>query len=262
VLDYALDFSRWWEKDVEALVAKDINHPSVIFCSIGNEIPESATPHRSVWGRRIAEKFRSLDETRFLSNATNATLAITDEAVAVARRRISESAETMGLKTMMATMGEVLDELSTSDLETEQTTEILSTLDVVGYNYLEGRYELDRKLFPHRVIMGSETHPTLIDRLWRLVLDNSHVIGDFTWTGSADDTGLAFADIVLTERDRNLRCRADRPVTVENTGPGVLQGLGSGRPATEETFAGCTHTPRTTAGHSPSYGPPEPARPQ
>jgi hypothetical protein len=45
------------------------------------------------------------------------------------------------------------------------------------------RYELDRKLFPHRVIMGSETHPTRIDRLWRLVLDNSHVFGDFTWTG-------------------------------------------------------------------------------
>ncbi|MEU9350634.1 hypothetical protein AB0D65_06320 [Streptomyces griseoloalbus] len=59
---------------------------------------------------------------------------------------------------------------------------------------------------------------------------------------SADDTGLAFVDIVLTDRDRNLRCRADRPVTVEITGPGVLQGLGSGRPATKETFAGCTHT--------------------
>jgi beta-galactosidase len=418
--DYALDFPQWWERDVEAPVAKDFNHPSVVFYSIGNEIPESATPHGSVWGRRIAEKFRSLDDTRFLTNATNGTLAIMDEAVAVARRRISESAETVGINTMMATMGEVLDELSTSDLVTRQTTEILSTLDVAGYNYLESRYELDRGLFPHRVVMGSETHPTRIDRLWRLVLDNSHVIGNFTWTGwdylgeagvgrtgyadgnaipgqgisgaypwltartgdidvtghrrapsyyreivyglraepyiavhrpenhgrrivaspwswpdtvaawswdgsegepvrvdvysdaeevelyldgepverapagpehryqatfdavyrpgelvavartegrergrhwlvpargplilsvtsdrsdiHADDTDLAFVDSVLTDGDSNLRCRADGPVTIEVTGPGVLQGLGSARPVTEETFTGDTHT--------------------
>jgi hypothetical protein len=50
-------------------------------------------------------------------------------------------------------------------------------------NYMEARYELDRELFPRRVIVGSETFPNKIDRLWRLVLDNPHVIGDFTWTG-------------------------------------------------------------------------------
>jgi beta-galactosidase len=58
----------------------------------------------------------------------------------------------------------------------------------------------------------------------------------------ADDTDLAYLDIVLTDGDGNLRCRADRPVTVEITGPGVLQGLGSARPVTEETFTGGTHT--------------------
>ena len=50
-------------------------------------------------------------------------------------------------------------------------------------NYMEARYELDRELFPRRVIVGSETFAGKIDRLWRLVLDNPHVIGDFTWTG-------------------------------------------------------------------------------
>ena len=42
--DYAFDFPEWWERDVEAMVAKDINHPSVIFYSIGNEIPETGSP--------------------------------------------------------------------------------------------------------------------------------------------------------------------------------------------------------------------------
>ncbi|MEV7016008.1 hypothetical protein [Streptomyces sp. NPDC093991] len=58
----------------------------------------------------------------------------------------------------------------------------------------------------------------------------------------ADDTDLAYLGIVLTDGDGNLRCRADRPVTVGITGPGVLQGLGSARPVTEETFTGGTHT--------------------
>ena len=44
--DAALDFPEWWERDVEAMVRKDRNHPSVVFYSIGNEIPEVAQPAR------------------------------------------------------------------------------------------------------------------------------------------------------------------------------------------------------------------------
>ena len=44
--DAALDFPEWWERDVEAMVRKDVNHPSVVLYSIGNEIPEVAKPAR------------------------------------------------------------------------------------------------------------------------------------------------------------------------------------------------------------------------
>jgi hypothetical protein len=56
-------------------------------------------------------------------------------------------------------------------------------LDVLGLNYADARYAMDRELFPHRVIVGSETFPTRIGTLWPLVRDHPHVIGDFTWTG-------------------------------------------------------------------------------
>ena len=56
-------------------------------------------------------------------------------------------------------------------------------LDVVGFNYADSRYELDAELFPHRVIVGSETFPEQIDVMWELVSRLPHVIGDFTWTG-------------------------------------------------------------------------------
>ena len=59
----------------------------------------------------------------------------------------------------------------------------------------------------------------------------------------ADATDLAFVEITLVDEPPDgLRPRADRRVTVTSTGPGVLQGLGSANPITEESFldADCT----------------------
>ena len=84
---------------------------------------------------------------------------------------------------MLTDMGAFMDELSASELVATRTAESFDVLDAAGMNYMEARYEIDRELFPRRVIVGSETFPGKIDQLWRLVLDNPHVIGDFTWTG-------------------------------------------------------------------------------
>jgi beta-galactosidase len=173
--DAALDFPEWWERDVEAMVRKDANHPSVVFYSIGNEIPDVAKPHGGVWSRRLAEKVRSLDDTRFVTNGINAMLAVIGEA------RAEE--EQAGINTMLTDIGALMEELSASELVATRTAESYDVLDAAGMNYMEARYEIDRELFPRRVIVGSETFPNKIDRLWRLVLDNPHVIGDFTWTG-------------------------------------------------------------------------------
>jgi beta-galactosidase len=42
--DYSLTFAEWWERDIEAMIVKDRNYPSVIMYSIGNEIPETGDP--------------------------------------------------------------------------------------------------------------------------------------------------------------------------------------------------------------------------
>lgn len=180
--DYSLDFPEWWERDVAAMVAKDINRPSVIGYSIGNEIPELATKTGAIWSRRLAEKVRELDGTRFVTNAVNPFLTVMDE---LRRRReegLTEDTE-RGINTFMADPGVSMNAIGTSDLVTERTEESFAVLDVAGMNYLEGRYELDRELFPDRVILGTETFSTHIDGNWKLVKEHSHVIGDFTWTG-------------------------------------------------------------------------------
>ncbi|SDY60360.1 glycoside hydrolase family 2 TIM barrel-domain containing protein [Herbiconiux ginsengi] len=191
--DYALHFADWWERDVESMVAKDFNHPSVVMYSIGNEIPETGSTAGGVVGRQLAEKVRSLDPTRFVTNAVNGMLAVLDEVKVMASSAGAESAgpesagsagdDTAGINTLMAGPGEFMNAIGASELVTGRTAESFALLDVAGMNYLDSRYVMDRELFPNRVILGTETFPTRIDDNWALVQQNGHVIGDFTWTG-------------------------------------------------------------------------------
>ena len=77
--DYSHDFMEWWERDLEAMIDKDYNHPSVIIYSIGNEIPDLETVHGARMGRLLAEKVRELDETRYTSNCVNGILYALDK---------------------------------------------------------------------------------------------------------------------------------------------------------------------------------------
>ena len=186
--DYSLNFPEWWERDIEAMAAKDFNHPSVIMYSIGNEIPETGSPLGAAWGRKLAEKVRSLDHTRYVTNAVNGMLAVMSE-LGKLRPQSQEKAadagegEEKGINTLMADAGDMMNAISASGLVTEKTAESFAVLDVAGMNYAEARYALDKDLFPNRIILGTETFPTRIDGNWRLVKQHGHVIGDFTWTG-------------------------------------------------------------------------------
>ena len=174
--DYAADFPQWWAADLEAMVAKDRNHASVIMYSIGNEIAEVGTPHGARWARRMAELVRALDPSRLVTNGINPFLAVIDEVPAIAE-------ESGGLNEMMAAEGGPFAIVSASASAGRRTAESSAPLDVLGLNYAESRYAIDEDLFPHRVIVGSETFPSQIGRLWPMVKDAPNVIGDFTWTG-------------------------------------------------------------------------------
>jgi beta-galactosidase len=115
--DGSLDFPLWWERDIEAMIDKDFNHPSVIFYSIGNEIPELGRPRGAVWSRRLAEKVRAHDRTRLVTNSVNAMLAVMAEA------RASEESSTGGINTMLSDLSEFMEQLAASDLVTSWTSQ-------------------------------------------------------------------------------------------------------------------------------------------
>lgn len=181
--DYSLHFAEWWERDVEAMVAKDVNHPSVIIYSIGNEIPETGSSAGGLTGRALAEKVRELDPTRYVTNAVNGMLAVMDDIRKLAAQQGEGDGDGAGINTLMAGPAEFMNQIGASALVTEATAESFGLLDIAGMNYLDARYVMDKELFPNRVIVGTETFPTRIDHNWALVTDHAHVIGDFTWTG-------------------------------------------------------------------------------
>ncbi|WP_232548730.1 glycoside hydrolase family 2 TIM barrel-domain containing protein [Propioniciclava soli] len=179
--DHAMEFPQWWRADLASMVAKDLNHPSVIMYSLGNEIAEVGMPHGAVLAREMAEHVRALDPTRLVTNGVNAALTVLDELAEQAKNTPG------GLNELMAGAasdpGDGMNALGSGENVTRRTAESSAALDVLGLNYAEGRYALDAEKFPHHVLVGSETFPQRIGDLWPMVLEHPHVIGDFTWTG-------------------------------------------------------------------------------
>ena len=71
--DYHLDFDEWHKRDLEAMVLRDRNHPSVFIWSIGNEVMEQWLRDGS--GELIATELagivRAIDDTRPITAACN-----------------------------------------------------------------------------------------------------------------------------------------------------------------------------------------------
>ncbi|MGX1161363.1 glycosyl hydrolase family 2 [Arthrobacter sp. SLBN-100] len=178
--DYSLDFPEWWERDLESMVLKDRNHPSVIFYSVGNEIPEIGSSAGAEWNQRLAEKVRDLDPTRFITNGVNGFVAALKDVLQMMRQATDAAG---GVNDAMGSAGDMMNQISASELVSARLEEPFSALDVAGINYGDSRYDLDADLNPDRLIVGTETFPGHIDVLWKLVQAHPQVLGDFTWAG-------------------------------------------------------------------------------
>lgn len=67
--DYAELFDQWWDKDVDAMVLRDRNHPSIMCWSIGNEVMERKKLEVVTTARKLADRCRTLDPTRPVTSA-------------------------------------------------------------------------------------------------------------------------------------------------------------------------------------------------
>lgn len=164
--DYNQHFHKHWQEDMSAFILRDRNHPSILFWSTGNEIPErGGLSDGYTLSAKLAEYVRSLDSTRLITNGMCTYWSGLDD------------------KTMLENLEQMSDANDKKDTSWEERSEaFIGPLDVVGYNYMEDHYEIAGELYPERVIVGTESFPMQIDYIWDLVERLPYVIGDFTWT--------------------------------------------------------------------------------
>jgi beta-galactosidase len=143
--DYHLYFTDCWRKDMESMVKRDRNHPSVIMWSIGNEIPNRQDPEVVAMAKTLAGFIRNMDPTRPVTSAVNDLKPEQDPyftALDVAGYNYASG----------------------------------------GDHGKQNIYELDHARVPQRIMVGTESYPLEAFQSWMDVVDHSWVIGDFVWT--------------------------------------------------------------------------------
>ena len=157
--DYNLYFNQWWKKDLQAMILRDRNHPSVIMWSIGNEIYEAPDLLGQEIGKKLADEVRRLDPTRPVTEAMVYLPPYT--------------------KTPL-----------------DQYQPHLANLDVDGYNYfLESKsihfqrdsatvhfFDTQHVKHPQKAFAVTESLPLFALENWEKSEQSAYMIGSFKWT--------------------------------------------------------------------------------
>jgi beta-galactosidase len=143
--DYHLYFTDWWQKDIECMVKRDRNHPSVIMWSIGNEIPNRQDPEVVKLAGTLGDFTRKTDPSRPVTAAVNDLRPEQDPYFAA-----------LDIAGYNYASG--------------------------GDHGKQNIYEQDHVRVPQRIMVGTESYPLEAFQSWMDVIDHSWVIGDFVWT--------------------------------------------------------------------------------
>ena len=189
--DYAGSFEKNYMFDIESLVDKDFNHPSVIMYSIGNEVSEPATAKGAEMTKKLVASFHKLDQCRAVTAGINLFVIsravkgnpIYKEGGGLNQEQNSNNKMNSTIFNMMTMMvGIGMNNAANSRKADEITKPCLDALDIAGYNYASGRYPLESKANPQRIVVGTETFPSDIVKNWAMVKKYPYLIGDFMWT--------------------------------------------------------------------------------
>lgn len=194
--DYGCEFQKWWQADTAAMVERDYNHPCVIMYSIGNEVAEPFEARGVQAGQEQIDLIHGLDATRPVTCGANLMILgkaakgkgiyqdgeTHTEAGEKKKEPQKESNNSLAFNIMASFIGSGMNKAGNSRRVDAVSTPFLDSLDIAGYNYGSGRYPLEGKAHPERILFGSETFPQDIWKNWEMVKRYPYLIGDFMWT--------------------------------------------------------------------------------
>ena len=162
-LRYGEIFEECWKQDIEAMIKRDKNHPSIIMWSVGNEVYHQGHDDMIEKLKNLTEYARSLDSTRPV------TFAMEPHCFDVNQRTLPPKDKA------------------------ELTQKMHEYTDIIACNYHEQWYDEYHKLMPDSLILGTETYPFYRGyentnegyypkNPW-LDCDKDYVIGQFIWAG-------------------------------------------------------------------------------
>ena len=134
--DIANNWKEWHKKDLEDLILRDRNHPSIFMWSIGNEIPEQWNIRGAEIGKELASIVKSLDNTRPITAAMNPPI-ITNNEVTTQFENIADKPNSLAAS---------------------------GALDIIGYNYAHKTYVKHKINFPNIPFIATETTSGLATR--------------------------------------------------------------------------------------------------
>ncbi len=197
--DYGLDWADHWQGDIAAMINRDFNHPSVILYSIGNEVGEPAEAKGLEAAKAQIDFCHALDSSRpvtcgvnlmILTRAAKGNAMYKDGELSAGGKQTEQKEESGKTKNaslifniMTSFIGSGMNKGANSKKADAIISPFLDLLDIAGYNYGSGRYPLEAKAHPDRVIFGSETFPQEIGKNWAMVKQFPYLVGDFMWTG-------------------------------------------------------------------------------
>ena len=190
--DYATHWRKNYLTDLQAMVDRDYNHPSVVMYSIGNEVSEPAKEEGVEKTKEMVAFLKEKDSTRpvtggfnlmIIANAKKGKGIYNEEEGGMNNDADKMSGMNSTLFNMITNMvGTGMNKSANGKAADKATSPCLDALDMAGYNYASGRYPMEGKCHPDRLIFGSETFPQDIAKNWAMVKQYPYLIGDFMWT--------------------------------------------------------------------------------
>ncbi|OXM85669.1 glycoside hydrolase family 2 [Paenibacillus rigui] len=163
-LYYGQLFEEWWEKDLESMLVRDRNHPSIFMWSVGNEVENQGQESMLEMLELLVNFCHEKDTTRPVTCALEPHN-----------------------RPLTLQQGSIKDKV-------RHTMKMAAKMDILSLNYQEQWYEHYREAMPDMLIVGSETFPFFRGKgnrvkayepmnPWFDVVNKDYVIGQFVWVG-------------------------------------------------------------------------------